>query len=605
MSGLTHFFRFNPNPNLEGWYQTPAQLNKFGFFVSSSAFLGKDPNLVVNGNVGIRCDVGSKADLPALTVNGAIAIGYNPTTQNNAPLDPGVERAFESVGDGKAYANGLRARGAIHSDKQLDAPRGDFTDAIMGTASFGTVATPFATLKSDAIVLGAEGQTTSVKIQSGNPSWWKTTNTLELEGNQVVIAAKDNPAKIKVGKFDNKKGIEIQTSNGTIELQTFHDATMPGESTAIHLRAEKGNVRIQANDVELARNSRRVTYQHRLNIDGPTYIESTKKNDNPTRLQVTDGPIVQVQSVGDNKDPTKLDGKHIVLGNGISGDIDHLQMTPHYGIRMVWEDTLAGFHLQDITKPEQGTHRDAVMFWGDDAENRFRIRFVGNVPSYVDHQAPVTRKQKVKIPGKRGQKAKTKTMSVTTEAKDLNADDLNLMGFSGLQGMPQKKIAFDDEGPRKFRDIVVIEPDGSFKVNGSVYAYQHRKWSDVRLKESIKPIRKALDKVNAMRGVSYRWRLGEIEDMPLNDRRQLGLLAQEIEKVCPEVVTTEKVNDRPTKTVDYTQIVPVLIEAIKEQQETISSLQTRLETLEKRVCSVVIPSSNPRLKKRSSKRYDA
>ncbi|HRI72690.1 MAG TPA: tail fiber domain-containing protein, partial [Polyangium sp.] len=228
-------------------------------------------------------------------------------------------------------------------------------------------------------------------------------------------------------------------------------------------------------------------------------------------------------------------------------------------------------------------------FWGDDKNDRFRIRFIGDVPNYIDH----TKKKRKRL------------------RRDRYADDENRGGVGAKQGMPQKR-AFDEHRPQHFRDIVIIEADGSFKVNGSVYAYKHFRWSDARLKEGVRPIQRALDKVNAMRGISYRWRAEEMEDALVDDRRQLGVVAQEIEKVCPEVVSTEKVGDVPTKTVDYTQLVPVLIEAIKEQQALIDKLRLRLEALEGLACGESTAAPKPPKtsapspsRKRSSKRCDA
>ena len=78
----------------------------------------------------------------------------------------------------------------------------------------------------------------------------------------------------------------------------------------------------------------------------------------------------------------------------------------------------------------------------------------------------------------------------------------------------------------------------------------------------------ALDKVNAIRGVTYN--RNDLEDAP----RQSGVIAQEVEKVLPEVVHTD---DEGIKTVAYGNMVGLLIEAIKEQQTQIDELKAKLE----------------------------
>jgi len=100
--------------------------------------------------------------------------------------------------------------------------------------------------------------------------------------------------------------------------------------------------------------------------------------------------------------------------------------------------------------------------------------------------------------------------------------------------------------------------------------------SDKRLKENIKPLNQALDKVLKISGVEFDWKeLTEEEKKTIhgNEGHDVGVIAQEIEKVLPEVVHTR---DNGYKAVKYEKIVPLLIEAIKEQQEQINELKEKL-----------------------------
>ena len=96
--------------------------------------------------------------------------------------------------------------------------------------------------------------------------------------------------------------------------------------------------------------------------------------------------------------------------------------------------------------------------------------------------------------------------------------------------------------------------------------------SDIRLKENIITIDSALDKVKKLRGVYY-----NRKDISLG--KQIGLIAQEVEDVVPEVVKTID-DDLKTKSIAYAQLNALLVEAIKEQQTIIDDLKSRLETLE-------------------------
>ena len=97
--------------------------------------------------------------------------------------------------------------------------------------------------------------------------------------------------------------------------------------------------------------------------------------------------------------------------------------------------------------------------------------------------------------------------------------------------------------------------------------------SDKRLKENIKPLDNALNKVMQINGVEFDWKKlteKEKETIHGNKGRDVGVIAQEIEKVLPEVVTQR---DNGYKAVKYEKIVPLLIEAIKEQQKQIEELK--------------------------------
>ncbi|MEK9894283.1 MAG: tail fiber domain-containing protein, partial [Pelagibacteraceae bacterium] len=104
---------------------------------------------------------------------------------------------------------------------------------------------------------------------------------------------------------------------------------------------------------------------------------------------------------------------------------------------------------------------------------------------------------------------------------------------------------------------------GDFTATGNVTAY-----SDITLKKNIELIPNALDKVLNLRGVTYN-RI-DIENEP----KQSGVIAQEVEKVLPEVVDT---NEEGIKSVAYGNMVGLLIEAIKEQQQQIDELKRKLE----------------------------
>jgi len=96
--------------------------------------------------------------------------------------------------------------------------------------------------------------------------------------------------------------------------------------------------------------------------------------------------------------------------------------------------------------------------------------------------------------------------------------------------------------------------------------------SDASLKENVVTIDGALDKVKQLQGRYFTW---ISEDQ--SDDRQIGFIAQEVEAVVPELVSTSETG---TKGMSYGKTTALLVEAIKEQQATIQALQDRLDALE-------------------------
>jgi hypothetical protein len=99
---------------------------------------------------------------------------------------------------------------------------------------------------------------------------------------------------------------------------------------------------------------------------------------------------------------------------------------------------------------------------------------------------------------------------------------------------------------------------GDFTATGNVAAY-----SDINLKENIEVIPNALEKVSAIRGVTY-------DRKDLEGARHAGVIAQEVEAVLPEVVMTD---DNGVKSVAYGNLVGLLIEAVKELKAEVETLR--------------------------------
>ena len=112
----------------------------------------------------------------------------------------------------------------------------------------------------------------------------------------------------------------------------------------------------------------------------------------------------------------------------------------------------------------------------------------------------------------------------------------------------------------------LLDVSGNIKSTGTVSASDFNSTSDISLKTNIAKIDTALDLVSQLEGVRFNW----ISD----GKPSVGVIAQNIEEVIPELVSTAEI-----KRVNYNGIVAVLIEAIKELNEEVKGLQEEIKHL--------------------------
>jgi len=116
-------------------------------------------------------------------------------------------------------------------------------------------------------------------------------------------------------------------------------------------------------------------------------------------------------------------------------------------------------------------------------------------------------------------------------------------------------------------NIVTIDSSGNLSASGSVTAN-----SDIKLKKNINTIDNALDKVLNLRGVEF--------DYIESGEHNIGVIAQEVEKVLPDLIHTSE--DSDIKSVAYGNLTAVLIEAVKELKKENDALSARIQSLEDR-----------------------
>jgi hypothetical protein len=126
-----------------------------------------------------------------------------------------------------------------------------------------------------------------------------------------------------------------------------------------------------------------------------------------------------------------------------------------------------------------------------------------------------------------------------------------------------KAGVFNAYGMRSYVDLI---------VDDNAYADAFFYNSDRNLKKDIKPLKGSLSKILKLEGVSFAWKN--------EGDKNVGLIAQDVEKVYPELVITNP--STGLKSVEYGNLVAPLIEAVKEQQKEIEFLKAEIERLKAR-----------------------
>ena len=114
-----------------------------------------------------------------------------------------------------------------------------------------------------------------------------------------------------------------------------------------------------------------------------------------------------------------------------------------------------------------------------------------------------------------------------------------------------------------------LETDGDLHVEGDVIAASTTVSSDETLKKDISTYQDAVKTISELKGVSFSWKS--------NDKKSGGVIAQDVQKVLPELIGTKKPlnGGEETLTVDYNGLIGVLIEAVKELKTEVETLKTK------------------------------
>ena len=123
-------------------------------------------------------------------------------------------------------------------------------------------------------------------------------------------------------------------------------------------------------------------------------------------------------------------------------------------------------------------------------------------------------------------------------------------------------------------NFLFSDPAQKLTVAGSALANNYFTSSDKRFKKEIKAIPEALKSLEKIQGVSYAFETEKFAERNLSENRSIGLIAQQVQKVYPELVAED---EEGYLSVNYDGLIPVLIEALKEQQTQLDEQKAYFE----------------------------
>ena len=359
----------------------------------------------------------------------------------------------------------------------------------------------------------------------------------------------------------------IVAGNGLTGDATSGDATLAvGAGTGIT---------VNANDVQIADGGVDTTQLAADSVDGTKIADDSIDSEH-----IADGSVDLAHLSADSVDGTKIADDSIDSEHYVDGSID----TAHLADDSVTLDKIAdavfvtesegiGSNDNDTTLPTSAAVKDYVDGQGISALTATDGGFVvGNGSAFVVETGSDARDSiglgtsghiQFHCLGI-GQAAST--VSGQIDATTVYADTFGKDSGDYINWTTDTQMDFYVNGSNEMR----LEADGDLHVDGDVIAASTTVSSDERLKENISTYKNAIDTLKNLRGVSFEWKK--------DGKKSGGVIAQDVEKVLPELVGSKKSLKKDgdeTLTVDYNGLIGVLIQAVKELSHKVEKLENR------------------------------
>ena len=365
-----------------------------------------------------------------------------------------------------------------------------------------------------------------------------------LSSGHVSLADTANGAVLAISGTANE--VNVSRTNGTVTVGLPDDVTVTGQLNVGENVIVAGNLIVSGTTTTV--NSETV------NIADNIIVLNSNETDTPSQnggFTIERGTSTNYSFLWNETDDRWTLGDRNLVANTFIGNLDGTAELANTAVKLQTARyiNLSGDVAGNVTFDGTGTatmtttiQADSVAL-GTDTTGNYMVDVSAGSGIDVSH-----------TPGE----GSTATISIEPDLRDgithIGLDTTDYIGFTDNSS----QIHYVNAVERLRVDTAGIDVTGAITATGTISAS-----SDARIKDNVEPISNALEKVQAITGVTF-----DRNDM--EDSRQTGVIAQDVEAVLPEAV---RENEEGMKTVAYGNMVGLLIEAIKELQAEIDELK--------------------------------
>jgi len=381
----------------------------------------------------------------------------------------------------------------------------------------------------------------------------------DTNGNLDFVVATQSDNNFTTALKNKLDGIEASADVNVVTSV----ASKTGDVSLVKGDVGLGNVDNTADSAKPVSTAQQTALDLKANLASPTFtgtpISTTPSaNDDSTKIATTAYVQAELTELIGTA-PATLDTLGEISASIANGDSDVVALTTTVGTKLA-----KASNLSDLANASTARGNLGVDAAGTD--NSTNVSLTGT-PDYITISGQVITRNQIDL---------ANDVTGVLPSANLDSDTAHLSGtqtFSGAKSFSSAvNIDATTASTSKTEGALIVDGGvgiaGALNVGGDVVAYAS---SDERLKDNIELISNPIEKVQSLKGVTWNW--NDNADELQQSLPNVGVIAQDVEKVLPQLVTDR---DNGFKGVDYAKLTGLLIEAVKDQQKQIDELKSKL-----------------------------